>query len=34
MRQGDRYAIDDIVFSGVGPFNPAARLAEVLSWRE
>ena len=33
-RQGDRYAIDDIVFSGVGAFNPAGRLTEVLSWRE
>jgi hypothetical protein len=34
MRRGDRYAIDDIVFSGVGTFNPAGRLTEVLSWRE
>jgi hypothetical protein len=34
IREGGRYAIGDIVFSGVGVFNPAGRLTEVLSWRE
>lgn len=34
VREGGRYAIDDIVFSGVGEFNPSGRLTEVLSWRE
>lgn len=33
-REGDRYAIDDMVFSGAGAFNPAHRLTEALSWRE
>ena len=33
-RDGTRYAIDDIVFAGVGEFNPAGRLTEVLSWRD
>jgi hypothetical protein len=34
IRAGDRYAIDDIIFSGVGEFNPAGRLTEALSGRE
>lgn len=34
VTQGERYAIEDIVFSGAGSFNPAHRLTEALSWGE
>lgn len=30
VREGSRYAIDDIVFSGAGAFNPSGRLSELL----
>ena len=31
VRQGDHYAIDDIVFSGAGEFNPPGRLVDHLA---
>ena len=34
VREGTRYAIDDIVFSGAGEFNPPGRLTEILQRRE
>ena len=30
VREGSGYAIDDIEFSGAGPFNPPGRLSDVL----
>ena len=32
--QRGRYVIDDILYSGVGPFNPSGRLSDCLKQRE
>lgn len=29
-----QYRIDDVLYGGAGPFNPAGRLTEKLQWRE
>lgn len=33
-REGDRYVIDDVLFSGAGEFNPSGRLSDILAARE
>ena len=32
--EGGRYQIDDVLYSGAGPFNPPGRLSDALSCRD